>query len=231
MYLSRRDPATGRVKKIYLGRGPKAEAAAETLAARRKQRAVDRRAVEIAESQVRVADDLTTALDEAAALLLEAVLLVAGFHRVNYGPWRKRRGNRDHGGRPAGANDGFGTITQERGTNMTTDGNGEQESAPEVLARIKETVDRAKGGNVALLQRLRGLLDSHPDFVRHYGDLARRAERAWIALSAGNDVYFEETLARSAESQRAELTRPGAQPIEKLLVEQVVSCGLQMNWA
>lgn len=113
---------------------------------------------------------------------------------------------------------------------MATEGNREQETPQEVLTRIKECCERAKGGNPALLKRLRELLDGHPEFVRHYGDLARRAERAWIALAAGNDPYFQETLARSAEAQRAELTRPGASSIEKLLVERIIACSLQMNY-
>ncbi len=97
LYLSRRDPATGQVQKVYLGRGPRAEAAAQALATRRKQRAADRLAVENAESKLRAVDELMGELDEAATLLLEAVLIAEGFHRENYGPWRKRRNEHGHG--------------------------------------------------------------------------------------------------------------------------------------
>jgi len=102
-YLSVRDPATGTVKKTYLGRGGRARAAADALARRRDQREADRRAVRVARDASRGADDLTAELDAAATVLMEAVLLTAGFHRPNFGPWRRRR--HDHGGHgvdPAG---------------------------------------------------------------------------------------------------------------------------------
>lgn len=91
MYLSRRDSSTGRVKKVYLGRGPKADAAAMELAARRRQREADRQALEAARAELKAVDTLMHELNEAATVLLEATLSAAGFHRVNYGPWRKRR--------------------------------------------------------------------------------------------------------------------------------------------
>lgn len=43
-------------------------------------------------------------------------------------------------------------------------------------------------------------------------------------------MYLRETATRAAEAQRAELTRSGAGPIEKLLVERVVACWLQTNY-
>lgn len=91
MYLSRRDPATGRVRKIYLGRGPEADAAAEALATRRKQREAERRALETCRSELEAVDDFMSELDAATTVLFEAALSIAGFHRVNHGPWRKRR--------------------------------------------------------------------------------------------------------------------------------------------
>lgn len=97
MYLSRRNPTTGRVQKVYLGRGAKADVAAASLAERRERRDADCRAVEEARSELAAADDLMGTLDTAATVLLEAALLAAGFHRTNYGPWRKRRSDHGHG--------------------------------------------------------------------------------------------------------------------------------------
>ena len=97
-YLSVRT-ATGTVRKTYLGRGGQARAAADAIARRRDQRKADRQAVRVARDASRAADDLTAELDAAATLLTEAVLLTAGFHRSNFGPWRRRR--HDHGGHGA----------------------------------------------------------------------------------------------------------------------------------
>lgn len=97
LYLSRRDPLTGRVRKEYVGTGPRADAAAQALAARRQRRADERLAVERAGAELRTVDALMAELDEAATLLMEAALLAAGFHRPNHGVWRKRRIGDGHG--------------------------------------------------------------------------------------------------------------------------------------
>lgn len=95
-YLTVRDHSTGKVRKTYLGRGKRATTAAEAIARRRDQREADRRAVRVARDASRAADEMTAELDAAATVLMEAALLAAGFHRTNYGPWRRRR--HDHGG-------------------------------------------------------------------------------------------------------------------------------------
>jgi hypothetical protein len=97
LYVSRRDRLTGQVRKVYVGRGPKAEAAAAELEARRKRRADERLAVERAVAELRAVDALMAGVNEAATLVMEAALLAAGFHRPNYGVWRKRRVKDDHG--------------------------------------------------------------------------------------------------------------------------------------
>ncbi|MBA4192930.1 MAG: hypothetical protein C0467_33655 [Planctomycetaceae bacterium] len=105
-YLSRRDPTTGKVVKQYVGTGPKADAAAKALAARRQQRVTERLAVERLGAKLRPADALMAELDEAATLVMEAALLAAGFHRVNYSRWRKRRATDGHGGHREATNNG-----------------------------------------------------------------------------------------------------------------------------
>jgi hypothetical protein len=97
LYLSHRDPATGQVKKVYLGRGPKADAAAAELEARRKRRLDERLAAERLAAELRPAEHVMAALDAAATLLMEASLLVRGYHRANYSRWRKRRTKDGHG--------------------------------------------------------------------------------------------------------------------------------------
>lgn len=101
---------------------------------------------------------------------------------------------------------------------------------PDPLAEVREVVARAKAGDMAALPRLRALLDNNPELGRNYGNLGRQAEAAWVSLAAGKNLYLKETAARATEVQRAELTRPGAGPIERLLVERVVACGLQLNY-
>lgn len=109
VYQSRRDPETGKVRKVYFGRGPKAAAAAAELEARRRQRMAERQAIERAGGELRSAEGLMAALNEGIALVMEASLMATNWHRRNYGPWRQRRTGNDHGrhrtaptGRPDG---------------------------------------------------------------------------------------------------------------------------------
>jgi hypothetical protein len=104
-YLSVRNDSGG-VKKKFFGRGDQAQRAAEAVADRRNRREADRQAVFDAQAACSTADKLLAELDEAATALMEALLIVAGFHRHNYGPWRRKRNvqgrnqSAAHGGGP-----------------------------------------------------------------------------------------------------------------------------------
>jgi hypothetical protein len=116
---------------------------------------------------------------------------------------------------------------------MATDSNQGPPEASEpadALAELRAVVVRAKKGDASVLPKLRALLDRNQALVAHYGDLAKQAEAAWVALASGSNLYMRETLARSAEARRAELTRPCASPVERLLVERVVACDLQLGY-
>jgi hypothetical protein len=91
LYLCKRDAKTGRVVKQYLGRGARAEAAAKALDERRKRQADERLAVERRRAELQAVDAVMAELEAAAITLMEAALLAAGFHRVNYSRWRRRR--------------------------------------------------------------------------------------------------------------------------------------------
>lgn len=91
VYLAARDPLTGKVTKRYLGNGDAARAAVADLAARRVQRDAELRALRDAQARTRDADARTEALTRAATTLLDAALLLDGWHRPNSGPWRKKR--------------------------------------------------------------------------------------------------------------------------------------------
>ena len=96
-YRSRRTPDGGVVKE-YVGRGERAAAAAANVARSEARREADGRAV--LEEQVRLSgpDSSIEELVAVTELAVEATLLAAGFHRWNYGRWRKKRG-KDEGNR------------------------------------------------------------------------------------------------------------------------------------
>jgi hypothetical protein len=61
------------------------------------------------------------------------------------------------------------------------------------------------------------------------GDLARQAELSLIRAAAGQNVAWREALARKLQLLRAELAGPEPAPLERLLVERVAACWLQLH--
>ena len=63
------------------------------------------------------------------------------------------------------------------------------------------------------------------------GDLARQAEQALIRAATGEDVVFREALIRKLDLMRADLAGPVPAPLDRLLVDRVVACWLQLHYA
>ena len=85
-YYTRSRRVNGRVVREYVGGGIVGRVGAAVDAACRAERADERAA--LAEL-----DTLVEELDTLAELVAWAALLAAGYHRPNYGPWRRRRGH------------------------------------------------------------------------------------------------------------------------------------------
>jgi hypothetical protein len=82
----------GRVAKRCLGAGAVAELTAALHAQARRDRAAAAAALRAEAKRLAELDRRGRDLDRLCARLVEAHLLLAGFHRPNYGPWRRRRG-------------------------------------------------------------------------------------------------------------------------------------------
>jgi hypothetical protein len=107
-----------------------------------------------------------------------------------------------------------------------------KKQAPEPANRANELlslIKRAEGGDRSTLPELRRIL-SEPSAVDLLGgDLARQAEEAFVNNAAGKNLVFREALTRKLELLRAELCGPDPTPVERLLVERVVACWLQVQ--
>lgn len=90
-YRSIRGP-DGRVRKRYLGTGFAAEKAARQVAENRAEREAERARIREEIGRTEMPQKLTDTIEDSSQLMLEAMLLASGFHRHNYGPWRRRRG-------------------------------------------------------------------------------------------------------------------------------------------
>jgi hypothetical protein len=101
----------------------------------------------------------------------------------------------------------------------------------EALERLQSLVKRAERGDESALPELRAALDENPWIWQRYGDLARQSQAAWLQLIAGPNLLLRESVERKAEQLRAELAGPGPSPLERLLVERVIACWLQTQYA
>jgi hypothetical protein len=113
----------------------------------------------------------------------------------------------------------------------TTTGPPKQDGEDQVLERLQRLVVRAEQGDESVLGELRAALDVNPWVWQRYGDLAQQSQAAWLQLVAGKNLLLLESTRRKAEQLRAELAGPGPSPLERLLVERVVACWLQTNFA
>jgi hypothetical protein len=101
----------------------------------------------------------------------------------------------------------------------------------EILERLQRLVERAEQGDASVLGELRAALDRNTWVWERYGDLAQQSQAAWLLLIAGSNLMLQESTRRKAEQLKAELIGPGPSPLERLLVERVIACWLQTNYA
>jgi hypothetical protein len=85
---------------------------------------------------------------------------------------------------------------------------------------------RAELGDVAVLTRLRQVLDANPHIWQRAGDLAATARESIIRLTAGPNMLLGESLVRKINSLTAELAGEEPSPLVQLLAERVGICWL-----
>ncbi len=98
------------------------------------------------------------------------------------------------------------------------------------LARINALFKRVEKGDARAAEQLRPLLDGTPGTWEFLGDLAGHAQRAWLDLASGDNRVSREAFERTVRRMRADLLGPSPTPLERLLVERVVACWLQVYY-
>ena len=96
---------------------------------------------------------------------------------------------------------------------------------------IRELADRANSGNEQALAHLRRLLNVCPEIWEHAGNLARHAESAWLDLIAGTDHLMLESTKRHIAKMKDDLLGPHPTPMERLMVNQAITCYLAAQHA
>ena len=98
-------------------------------------------------------------------------------------------------------------------------------------ADLTQLVQRGMTGDRTVLPAIRQLLDTRPALWREVDSLTARVEQAWLALLAGSDLVAQEILVRQLQTLKHELEGPQPTPLERLLVERIAVCWLQVQHA
>ena len=99
---------------------------------------------------------------------------------------------------------------------------------------VSDLVRRAEKGNAGAMNRLlemgqefeAGALDS---FLKSWGDLGERTETALIKAIMGDHLVAREGLRRNIADMRVELCGPNPSPFERLLVDRIICCWIQLQ--
>jgi hypothetical protein len=93
-----------------------------------------------------------------------------------------------------------------------------------------DIVQHAKADEPGALGAIRQAVAQYPG-VKACADVAYQAEASWINLVSDSSLFFKETLEERLAKLRKDLLGPSASPIERLLVERIVICWMQVNHA
>jgi len=217
LYYTRSKKVNGRVVREYVGTGPLAELIAQKDALERRRHEEEATAWAAEKERLEALEAPVVELCEITEALARATLVARGYRQHKRGEWRRRR------------------VSPKKkeavaGTPAKTD-RAPKETLPKKKEDLIELVERAGRGDETTLPALRELLDFEPELVSAWGDLARKAERELLEVRAGNNLRTKEAVQRKLRAMETELAGLSPSPLEKLLVERVAACWLQLHWA
>jgi hypothetical protein len=100
-YYQSRRTHDGKVVKEFVGSGDRAASAAADVENATARRQADAQAVQEEQARLASPDGLIAELNAVTELLMVATLLASGYHRQNYGRWRKKRHGEEERNRAA----------------------------------------------------------------------------------------------------------------------------------
>ncbi|MBA3471844.1 MAG: hypothetical protein H0T57_01215 [Rubrobacter sp.] len=218
LYYTRSKKIDGRVMREYVGGGSLGKLAAEADALERRRREEEAEAQRAEQELLEGLEAPVRKLCEITEALAHTALLAAGYHRHNRGEWRKRR-----------------VSPKKKNTTAKTPAKKDEAAIQKYLETeegIFELLRQAERGDKTVLPALREALDrGGPELVNLWGDLARKAEWSLLGVMAGENLLLKEAVPRKLEAMREDLAGPSPTPLERLLVERVVACWLQLEYA
>lgn len=93
-------------------------------------------------------------------------------------------------------------------------------------SRVNELVRRAQAGDTRVLAALRKIKDA--SWWEEMGDLARNAETSLLTAVGSENGFLREAVPRRLAALKAELAGASPTPLERVLVERIAACWLQV---
>ncbi len=112
---------------------------------------------------------------------------------------------------------------------MTSVAKASDVSVPTTNEGVRALLKRAATGDTTTAPILRKMLENPNTIELLGGNLAKCAQRSFIDAIAGQDLSVREAVAAKMECMRKELLGENPTPVERLLVERVVACWLQVQ--
>jgi hypothetical protein len=222
LYESYRDG--GRVRTRYIASGPAADVlwAAQALADSHERRQVLQARLACEQFRADAAAFSIHAYVERVDVLVQVAMTAAGYHQHARGEWRRRRMSET---KPPAmpARTGPGGVPYQ--TFRT-------ESEIPTTEAILEWQRAASRGDATAAAQIRDLLRYDPDGVLAAvfgGDLVRRIEQTLVARIAGENLATRASLEFELERMTHELAGPTPTPMERMLVDRVVTCWLHTH--
>jgi hypothetical protein len=96
---------------------------------------------------------------------------------------------------------------------------------------VNALLARSAEGDTAADTALRAVVDERPGLWDQFGDLTFQAEGAWVHRNAGKSSVVQDAIWRKVKAMRAELRGATSTPLERLLIDRIIICWLQMAHA
>lgn len=103
-------------------------------------------------------------------------------------------------------------------------------AADQTADEFDDLLQRAEEGDETIRPKVQALL-TNPAVADLLGNLARRVQVAIVDGISGGNVAVQEGVKKKVDDMRAELAGPDAGPLERQLVERIITCWLAVHVA
>jgi hypothetical protein len=201
----------GRVVREYVGVGRRAELIAEFDRLQRERKRQLAAEWQAERRRLAAADEPLANFDDALRDLTKAALLLAGYYQ-HCRKWRRRDKTMME----------KSMVPIEQGGALAVD------PSTDPLEQVNKLLPLANEGEPEALAALRAVCEQTPELWRRMGNLASHVEDELVSATAGANEVYRDAIYSSLDEQRRALTGPDPSPLERLLVDRIVVCGLDL---